>query len=58
MLDEKNYPVYARTFNLCAIRSDDTSEEPHRILLDGQDKEIELSPSEFEAEIERNEVIE
>lgn len=58
MADEKNYPVYARTFNLCAIRSDDTLEEPHRILLDSQDGKIELSPSEFEAEIERNEVIE
>lgn len=53
MLDEKNYPVYAKIFNLCAIRSDDTLEDPHRILLDSQDRKIELSPSEFKAEIEQ-----
>lgn len=58
MADEKNYPVYARTFNLCAVRSDDIPEEPHRILLGEQSGKVELSPSEFEAEIEREEVIE
>ena len=61
MADEKNYPVYARIFksHFCAIRSDDTPEDPHRIYLTNEVEEtFELGPNDFTAYIEQSEVIE
>ncbi len=56
MDEEKNsYPVYAKIFNLYAIREDDTSEDPHRYVLEGLEKW--LSPEEFQAFIEKNEEV-
>ena len=57
MDDLKNYPVYARIYNLRAVREDDTLEEPHQFTLPDIDRW--LLPQEFEAFIEKNnEVIE
>lgn len=57
MDDLKNYPVYARIYNLRAVREDDTLEEPHQFTL--PDINRWLLPQEFEAFIEKNnEVIE
>lgn len=62
--DNKNYPVYARIFNgyLCAVRSDDTSSDPHRIYLYDDNLAVEgkeLEPTEYQAYlIKDGEVIE
>lgn len=63
MVDEKNYPVFARIFKgrICAVRSDDTPNDPHRIYIYDADiytEGHELRPSEYTAYIEKNEVIE
>ncbi len=50
-----NYPVYAKIFNLYAIREDDTPEEPHRYELIGMDRW--LTPEEFNAFIEKIEEV-
>lgn len=53
---EKNYPVYAKIFNLRAVREDDTPEDPHNYILEETEKW--LAPEEFQAFIEKIEVIE
>lgn len=63
MADEQNYPVYAKIFKgrVCAVRSDDTPEDPHRIYFYSEDiytEGHELKPTEYTAYIESDEVIE
>lgn len=57
MADEKNYHVTARLLidRFCAIRSDDTPEDPHRIYFNSDDaiaRSRELYPQEYIASIE------
>lgn len=64
MADNSNYAVFAKLFknHLCAVRADDTPEDPHRIYFDEawneQDEAINLEPTEFSAYIEQKEVVE